>query len=233
MKPFTTNFLISIYNFNKPLLCSKKSFTRLSSLWRWCSSLALAVKDRALLAIRAGSVACRELATNVRHSVGVLFIVVGFGASISYHIFNPLVINKEWYYLNWFYFLYTIREELLIGFWAVGTFLLLPKKYTLSFIPCTFALAYSIAGIIHFSFFVNSNESFHKPMYLELITCGLSLALGFIICTDYLVHRFEHYRRGNHQRFPAIVRAPGLTIEQKWPLLEKNADDYYRLNEKI
>lgn len=233
MKPFTTNFLSSIYNFNKPLLCSKKSFTRLSSLWRWCLSLVRAVKGHALQGIQHFLVACRELVSDSRKLSGALFIVVGCLSSVSYHIFNPLVIDKSWYYLNWFYFLYTIREELLIGFWAVGTFLLLPQKYTLSFVPCTFALGWSVASILNYWFFVHSNESFHKDVMLSVWIAGLSLALGFIICTDYLVHRWNHYRRGNHQRFTGIVRMKDTSQELKWQLLEKNCEEYDKLNQRI
>lgn len=230
MKP--TNFL-TFYKFNSQSLCSKKSFTRYYLWLRSLLSFLPVIRGRVRPAIQRGSVAFRELVANTRHLSGALFIVVGCLSSVSYHIFNPLVIDKSWYYLNWFYFLYTIREELLIGFWAVGTFLLLPQKYTLSFVPCAFALGWSVASILNYWFFVHSNESFHQDVMLSVWIAGLSLALGFIICTDYLVHRWNHYRRGNHQRFTGIVRMKDTSQELKWQLLEKNCEEYDRLNQKI
>lgn len=146
-----------------------------------------------------------------------------------YHFFNPLAINKEWYFLNWYYFLYTIREELAVGLWAVGTFLLLPSKYKLAFIPCSVLLTYSIAYIIHYSYFVDSLESFHSDVLFSMWVAAAALAIGFIVSVDYLAYRKYHLKDGTAARIIGIVRIPDVPAEHKMNIMEglvKESENY-------
>jgi hypothetical protein len=177
--------------------------------------------------------AFRELASNGRHLFGGGLLVVGCASGMLYHFFEPLTINKDWYFLNWYYFLYTIREELTLAFWAVGTFLLLPSKYKLAFIPCTLALAYSIAYIIHYYFFVDSLESFHADIYMTMWVAAVSLALGFIISVDYLCYRKYHLKDGNAARIIGIAQAPGISNDSKIAIMNTLIDESQNYNARI
>jgi hypothetical protein len=177
--------------------------------------------------------AFRELASNRRHLFGGGLLVVGCASGMLYHFFEPLTINKDWYFLNWYYFLYTIREELTLAFWAVGTFLLLPSKYKLAFIPCTLALAYSIAYIIHYYFFVDSLESFHADIYMTMWVAAVSLALGFIISIDYLCYRKYHLKDGNAARIIGIAQTPGISNDSKIAIMNTLIDESQNYNARI
>jgi hypothetical protein len=178
-------------------------------------------------------VAFQELVSNKRHVVGFSLIVVGCASGMLYHFFNPLAINKEWYFLNWYYFLYTIREELAVGLWAVGTFLLLPSKYKLSFIPCGVLLTYSIAYIIHYSFFVDSLESFHSDVLFSMWVAAGALAIGFIVSVDYLAYRKYHLKDGTAARIIGMVGLPNMSADDKMNIMEGLVKESENFNARI
>lgn len=252
MDSYNKNFF-TVY-FNIQSLCENlKRFYSVCSSWLqlrlpWVPVLMSRVK----LALETGHVASSELVSNKRHLVGVGFLVVGLGSSFLYRFFDSEIITDEtWFFLSWYELLFALREEMFIGFWAIGTFLLLPSKYTLSFVPCAFALAWSVSHILNaltgFTYqvygltpylvdpadFIAAQKAFDEvPGFLVLVP-ALSLALGFIISVDYLVYRLEHLRKGNVARLVGMVKAPGMTMEEKWPHLEKSADEYLNFNSRV
>lgn len=174
-----------------------------------------------------------ELVSNTRHIIGGGLVVVGCASGMLYHLFDPLVINKEWYFLNWYYFLYTIREELTIGFWAVGMFLLLPTKYKLAFVPSTIMLAYSLSNIVNYYFFVDSLASFHADIHYTIIVASVSAALGIIISADYLCYRKYHLKDGNLARINGVLQLKNLSDEEKVKHLNAQMEERLNYNARI
>lgn len=231
MKPYSEeNNFFKLNKNQKPLWEEKQNgFLVLLS---WLRSFISQRLRYALQVIRVGRDALKAIASNSRYAIGMLNIGVGVCAVIFYHIFDESI-RTSWYYVNWYYFFYTIREEMLIGFWAVGTFLLLPEKYTLSFIPCSLALAYAIGGVIHYTFFVSSNESFHDNLNVGLYIPSLSIAFGIIISSENLARRLHHWFAGNHARFVGMAEMKGKSLEEKEEIYTGLAREYRQINSRI
>jgi hypothetical protein len=229
----SSNFFSFFY---KTTLQSCQRKLKSFSLWQLLSlsepSLSTLSMIPAIRVTLRGLVASRELVTNARLFMGFGFMLVGLGSSLLYLSFDSNLIDQKWYYINWYYFLYTIKEELMLGFWAVGTFLFIPSKYKLGFIPCTLLLSYSVATIMHYSFFVNSNETFHAGIPLSIIVSAVSLSLGVIISMDYLTYRYHHLSRGNHSRFVGVAEM-NLSPDQKEELYKALAKEYRNHNGRI
>lgn len=135
-----------------------------------------------------------------------------------------------------------------MAFAAVGAFLFFPSKDKLAFIPFSVLLGLALAVIINYTFGLTiqvhnittkeqwdqANDDFRKgTLGLDLFIIGLSLAVSFIICIDYLVYRLEHLRRGNLCRIIGLIKSPGLTWEEKGPHLEKSVKEFENYNSRI
>jgi hypothetical protein len=244
MKTLTRNHFFN--TINTPLQCERKSSVS-QSVSRWLLALYGSCRDRVNQEVRFGLVALSELVADSRKLIGVLFIGAGFLSLVIHPIFNAqAIVDPQWYFLNYHFFFYSIREELLIGFWSIGTYLLLPERYTLSLVACTPALGWAIATILNYSFGLTfqlnglsskamwelANKEFHSIGF-SLWVIGVGFAVSVLVSVDYLVYRFNHYRRGLLQRFVGIVRMPNTSDDIKWKALEKNCEEFDKLESRI
>lgn len=232
MKPETSNFLN--FSINQPLQsCSKKSFTRLSSLWRWCSSLALAGRDLVRPVLRNGPTAVLAHLSEGRYLVGDLFLCLVVLAFFFHQFFPESPNDRTWYYTNWFYLFYTLRLWFAFVFVSLAAFCFWPKHHLVSLILFVVSQGVGWAGVLHYSFFVYDYQSFHSFPDWSVMVAALSIALGFCVSSDYAIHRYNHWIRGNHMRFIGIGESTKMTVEEKGKLAEMLAKEYRKLEVRI
>jgi len=183
--------------------------------------------------IQTGLVAYKHVLSNRRYTAGVVFLLILAPlSSIFYRVFNPAVIDLQWYYANWYYFFYTISPYLMLLFASVGIFLLFPQKCKTSYLATVWPAGFAISKIIFFAFFVNDTKQFHSaaPWFL-LIISGFA-AIGFILAVDYLLYRKYHLLNGTFARIAGIIKMPGVDAQTKIRLLEHEEVELENFNQR-
>lgn len=215
---------------------SNVSFSRWQSLLRPAFT-SLHNKVHVLLVILTGrsvlATAVNEVLASKRYTAGVIFLlVVAPTSSIFYQLFNPAVSNSQWYYLNTYYFLYTLSPYLMLFFASVGIFLLFPVKCKTAYLATVLPAGYALAKIIFYSLFVHSNEQFHLPMHWAVAIAGLCMAIGFLLAADYMLYRKYHLKDGIMARVKGIIAMPNVDSDTKLRLLELQQLEMENLNSK-
>lgn len=175
----------------------------------------------------------QEVVSNQRHIAGIIFLlVVAPLASIMYQVCDPAVRVEGWYYVNNYYFIYTISNYLMLAFASVGIFLLFPVKCKTSYMAMIWPFGYGISNIIYYTFFVQSNEQFHQPASFILFLLGVSAAAGLLLSADYLLYRRYHLKDGTIARMKGIIAAPGISAADKMRLLEDQSLELENFNQR-
>jgi hypothetical protein len=185
---------------------------------------------------RAGRVAFEELVTNDRVLSGLGMGMVGFISMFAYLLFpeGDRSYIESWYFVNWFYYLETIRGPLALIFFSACFHLVAPAKYKSIWIVYALATSTGVCGVIHYSFFVTDFHSYHAlPNMWLVILPSFGLGFGFMKAMDYLCYRKYHLKDGNLARIKGIIKAPNISAEQKMDILEKLIEERESLNEKI
>lgn len=246
MKTVTTknHFLSVNYKFQKPL-CERKSFGQwLSSSFSdlFGSLVTLVIRE-----VSGGLVASRELAATSRYLVGVFFMVCGVISMLFHHLFNSSAItDRTWFFISWYEFFFSIRLYLITIFFMTAAYFAIPVKWKIFLIPFSIVIGFGIANVINCIFGITfqvhnlttqaqwekANLGFHGLIGFDLILIGVSLALGFLLSMNYLIYRYNHYRRGLLQRFVSIWRSP-LDEETKRISFDTTCAEFDKLDDKV
>jgi hypothetical protein len=98
-----------------------------------------------------------------------------------------------------------------------------------------YALTFSVGlcGVVHYSFFVTSFQTYHSfPFWYVIVLC-FGLGFGFIMTADYLCYRKYHLRDGNLARIKGMIKAPGITAEEKLVHLDKLIAERENYNNRV
>ena len=224
----------SLFFNQQPLWEGKSQLRWLPRALSWLDSLRPFISATVLqfvpLDIRAGLSALTSL--NKRQVVGFVLLMVGIFGIFAHQFFNHSDRDYSWYYLNWYYFLFTIRPWIVVILWSAGFVLFIPGKYSLSFVPFSLVNATGWCGLIHYSFFVDSNESFHTFPEWSIVIASLCLGLAVIKSLDYLLYWVNHKCRGNHARFAGVAEM-NLSPNDKEHMFQLLAKEYREINKMI
>jgi hypothetical protein len=202
--------------------CDISSRRFLHGLWSvlWsavCSSLQLPILHLrhllALPAVQHGLSALDELISNRRLLVGLGLGMVGAGSIFAHLLFPESARNYNWYYRNNYYLFFTLRPWLAIIFFSTAKFLCVPVKWKSHWVVYGLAVSVGIAGLIHYSFFVNDNISYHSFPVWYVMLFALGAGLGFIKAADYLVYRKSHLATRPFASLFGIIKAPNVDAD--------------------
>lgn len=224
----------TIFLFNKqqsPLQCEENGEL---SFWLRCSRYLqdlFLLKGHVPQGLKIGRAAVLSHLANVRHLVGDIFLFLGLVSFFLHQFFPEPPNNHSWYYTNWFYFIYTLRPYLMLLFWSLAILYYWPTANKSVYIIFTVLHSAGILGIIHYSFFVYDDKTFHTFPAWDIILMALSFGVGFVVTADHLVYLWEHKRKGNHARFVGLaeIDAP---LDVKDAHAKSLAKEYRLLNSK-
>lgn len=168
-----------------------------------------------------------HLLTSTRHLVGVILLVLAPISGMLYLLFDSTPppeaeyakYLEEWYFLKWHYFLNELSPYLVMLFGSLGAFLLFPTKNKISYIAVSGSVSYALLWIIQISFFVKSQSDYDSLSWIP-IASSISIGVGIVLATDYLLYRKFHLNDGNLARINGIIKTPGVPAEQKVKILE-------------
>lgn len=190
------------------------------------------VTNHAPQALQLGRVAVTSHLANVRHLVGDIFLFMGLVGFFLHQFFPEPPNDHSWYYTNWFYFIYTLRPYIVLLFWSLAVLYYWPKANKSVYIIFTVLHSSGWLGLIHYSFFVYDDKTFHTFPAWDIVLMALSFGIGLVMCADHLVYLWEHKRKGNHARFVGLAEMKGLPIEDKEPMFDELTKEYRLLNSK-
>lgn len=178
------------------------------------------------------SVTVNEIVSNYRYTVGViLLLVIAPVSSVFYLVFDSTV-SSDWYYLNYFYYFYTLSPYMMMLFASVGIFLLFPVKCKTSYLANIWPVGYSISKLIYLGALVHTNEQFQNNTPFFLLIIGVLSAIGFLLSMDYLLYRRYHLKHGTMARIVGIIKAPGIPAADKMRLLENQSLELENFNQR-
>ena len=191
------------------------------------SILTLPVRREALR----GRVALEEVSK--RQLVGLGFGMVGVASVYAYLLFPESARDYSWYYVNTYYFLFSLRLWFALIFISTACFLFAPVKYKSIWVVYALSVGIGFAGVLHYSFFVNSHETYHSFPSWYLIIFALSLGVGFIKAADYLCYRKYHLKDGNAARIMGIFSVDQLSWDEKKKHFEALKIEMEGYNERV
>ena len=237
------NFLVVNLK-QKPLLCEngvEGSYGPLLRFWFWVSSLSLqATRQFVTRGCLAGNLIVttfKESASNDRVFVGLVLLTVSPVLWWAHLFFDYNTVIPGWYYKNWFFWLFTNREELTFGVALTGFFLLCQQKWGYRYL-LTPIVALCACEVIYQSFQIDHWTDFYNPMWSsergwELGLFILILVFALWKAIDYTVYRKYHLNDGNKARLIGIIKAPGISPEHKVQILERIVDETENYNARI
>lgn len=163
------------------------------------------------------------------------YVMLGVGAlTIFAHqiFFDESVRDYNWIYLNWYYYFFTNRLFLVLIFWSVGFFVFVPANSSLAIIPASLFQSAGWIGLVHNSFFVQTNEQFLEWPHWSVWVMGASFAIGILLTVKYHLYWWNHKCRGNHARFAGLAEM-NIPIEQKEAMFKSLAKEYRKINKAI
>lgn len=256
MKTIFFNLKLNNHKWKNFLNASGTSlYSRFSSLWEVLLSLVRMKKLNLTLTfvprltttgLTVNLSTFRHLYQNKQHLVGVVFLLVGVAAIFVHQFFDfysedhavcKLIFFsadecKTWCYVNWYYYLFTIRFFITILFWSITLVMFVPGKYSLSFIPFSLIHAAGWIGILHYSMSARSFETYHAFPGWQIILYSLALGFGIIMSAGHLTFWLNHRDRSNHARWPGVHK---LDIDQalKNRLFDELADEYNKVKNML
>jgi hypothetical protein len=227
------------FNYNHYKLCGKlKLFAgRLLSLWLESlhTGTSTLVRQGLLIGrpvVQTALQAVMAHLSNGWYLVGDIFLGLGAVAFFFHQFFSePITVDANWYYQNWFYFFYTLRpfECLVLGSLAVWCYW--PSKSNTVYIVMGVLQSLGWLGIFHYSFFVYDYKTFHMIPFWDVWVMAGSWAVGVMLSAHYVVHRYNHWIRGNHMRFVGVGEMD-VPVELKGKLVETLAKEYRELEQR-
>lgn len=266
MKPFTTNFLN--FSYNKPLLrtCSKlkEFYGRCASLFveYWLPGAPIQLRSSKLKdathkaqtgdvvdavsrvrPLSALAISLKEFLSNKRLVSGAFLISLGIPSWICYQWFGDPAIRLEnfWskYYVNWTWYLVTIRPYLTGFFVSTGFFILLPQKWAYKWwlVPTAFFCASELYRVSVFTDYSNWYTAYpwyqlFMPSWQALVVFLLAVP-AFYLSMNYTLYRKYHLKDGTTARIKGILNIENFPIDRKYDLLEKMIKEQEQFNSRI
>jgi hypothetical protein len=174
----------------------------------------------------------KEVLSNKRLMSGLVVGLVAFPAWKCHLFFDIKERIEGFYYVNWVFYFNTIRAYLCGIFIATGFFIAAPQKWKFRWwaLPVVIFCAteiYEESFYDHWTDFYNS-----MPLWQEMTLIAVSI-VPFFFSVDYLVYRKYHLKDGNLARIIGLIKAPGLTADQKMVHLEKLAEECENFNARV
>lgn len=231
---------------NKPLQLCVNGLDELPGRWLsscWSQLRSSLLKQRTRLSATLGCLAgnikatVRESISNDRIFVGLVMIACTPACYWAYLFFDWNTVVPGWYYRNWFFWFFTNREELTFGVGLTGFFLLCQQKWGYRYLLVP-VVGLNFSEVVYQSFFISHWTHFYRPMWAPERSWELGLFIVLLTFAawkfiDYTVYRRYHLKDGNTARISGILRAPGLTTDQRFNLLERLIDEQENFNGRI
>jgi hypothetical protein len=227
--------------FNHLKQCSKNGLKELRSRWRsfWClvSFTSASFLQTLRLYATLGWIAGSEIYSNDRKFSGSVMLMVSLTFWWAHLFFDYTVVIEGWYYKNWFFWFFTNREELTIGFGLLGFFLICPLKWGYKYALCPL-IVFLFSEVIYQSFQITHWTHFYKSMFSAERGWQLGVFIPVFILSavkviDYIAYTKYHLKDGNMSRITGMIKSPGLTPDEKMPVLDKLVDEYQNFNARI
>lgn len=236
-----TNFFNSVYN-QPTTLCLRNGLKELRSQWRssWYQSLFTNVRNlpqKIRLYATLGWIAGNEIYSNDRKFAGSVMVMVSLAFWWAHLFFDYTTVIDGWYYKNWFFWFFTNREELTIGFGLLGFFLMCPLKWGYKYALAPL-IVFLFSEVVYQSFQITHWTHFYRSMFSaergwQLLVTVPVLILSGMKVIDYVLYTKYHLKDGNICRITGMIKSPGLTPDEKMPVLDKLVDEYQNLNARI
>lgn len=240
----TSRIFLPIHNlqFNHLKSCLKNGLRESRSRWSsFCRLSVLQLSSPILRTLRLyatlGCLAGKEIYSNDRKFAGVGVLTVSLAFWWAHLFFDYSTVVPGWYYKNWFFWFFTNREELTIGFGLIGFFLLCPQKWGYKYALAPIII-YFFSEVVYQSFQITHWTHFYRSMFSpergwQLLLFIPALIFSGMKVIDYVVYTKYHPKAGTICRIVGTIESPGLTDDQKMPILDKLAKEYRNLNERI
>lgn len=238
MKPHIGNTFLT---FQPLLIQCEKLLSWLSLLWQSfylrASSLTQQTRQRIHQYAILGCLAGKELYSNNRKFAGAVTVMVGLSFWWAHLLFDYTVIIEGWYYKNWFFWLFTNREELTIGIGLIGFFLMCPVKWGYKYALVPF-IVFMLSEVVYQSFQISHWTHFYISMFAADRSWEMAILIPAIILSgakvlDYAAYRKYHQKDGNTARIIGVIKMHGVPLEQKMDVLEILVKEYENYNERI
>lgn len=179
----------------------------------------------------------KESASNDRVFVGLVMLMVSPVLWWAHLFFDHEVVIEGWYYRNWFFWVFTNREEMTFGVGLTGFFLLCQQKWGYRYLLTPF-VALCACEIVYQSFQISHWTHFYRPMFGPERSWEPGLVILIAVfalwkAINYTVYRKYHLKDGNVARLIGIIKAPGISLERKMDILEQLVDETENYNARI
>jgi hypothetical protein len=226
--------------FNHLKQCSKNGLKELRSQWRsfWClvSFTSASTLQKIRLYATLGCLAGKEVYSNDRKFAGTVLLMVSLVFWWAHLFVDHTVVISGWHYKNWFFWFFTNREELTIGFGLLGFFLICPLKWGYKYALAPI-IVYFFSEVVYQSLQISHWTHFYRSMFSAERSWQLLITLPVIIFSaikviDYIAYTKYHLKDGNIARLTGILNLP-IPWEEKRKYLEVLNKEMQNFNDRV
>lgn len=139
--------------------------------------------------------------------------------------------SKGWYWQTLYYWFW-MNGELWAPLMAIfGIFLLFPKNYFPSYLV-GIPFGYFLSLLVH-RMFVGTSEEYHNGVGTAMIAMFIILGVVIFIVSDKILFKNNHVMRAHEARIVGLINLPGLSWDQKEPLLRKEAEEWSKQQNEL
>ena len=145
---------------------------------------------------------------------------------------DPFSVAEEgWYFINMYYYFFSLGELMAPLFSVFGIFLLFPKHYSPSYLVGV-PFGYYLSMLVH-RVTVSSEEAFHQGVGTSMMLMFLFLGVVIFMVSDKVLFKQHHRKRASEARIMGLINMPGMTWDDKELIIKKEVADALKTNNEL
>jgi hypothetical protein len=140
-------------------------------------------------------------------------------------------LEDDWYFINLYYYFFSLGELMAPLISVFGIFLLFPRGYTPSYLVGV-PFGYYLSMLVH-RVTVSSEEAFHEGVGMTVMLTFLFLGIVIFMVSDKVLFKQHHRKRASEARIIGLINMPGMSWEDKELIIKKEAADALRTNNEL
>jgi hypothetical protein len=179
--------------------------------------------------------AASEAWTNKRVRVGYVVGLLAVPSWFSQLLFDINARDFSWYYVNWVFYINSIRLYVCVSFLLIGFFIAAPQKWKFRFwaLPVVTFLVTQVYEISYYTSWKDFYWEYNPPAWWQVTAIIIVSVPALLISINYLLYRKHHLQDGNIARVFGMIKAPGIPAEEKINHLLKLVDESENFNARV
>ncbi len=140
--------------------------------------------------------------------------------------------HSGWYFVSFRQYFWSIGELMAPVISFMGVFFLFPRRYYPAYLIGV-PFGYYLSMLIHRMFFVTNNDNFHNGFTSAITFAFVIFGIILFVVSDKFLAWDSRQKRAVEARVIGLVSMPGLSWEQKEPIIRQEVDKVLKTENEL